>query len=206
MTEIPSADPAARPAPLDDTLVGRTVLMLVSGVGPSDARAALIEKLGRSPEEADAMITQARRRIAVATSYDVVLEIGTAYLRLNDIYTRALKSQDTRTALAAQREINRLLSLDRQPDAQPDAANPNQLPAAEAADRRPREAAAVELFDAIDAALEPLLPADDDATYPERIAQAAALVRRLTKALKRKPTTKPRTKKAARKGRPHAHE
>jgi len=93
----------------------KAVLMLVSGVKADAAEAALVEKLGLAPPDAKAVLVEARNAITVAADYNRAEEIGTAYLRLNDLYTRAIKTQDVKAALAAQRELNKLLSLYEKP-------------------------------------------------------------------------------------------
>lgn len=87
------------------------ILLLVSGIAPADLRSACTEKLGVDADDVDAVIAEARQRITVAADYDRDEEVGKAVTRLNDLYARALRSQDVRTSLAAQRELNRLLGL-----------------------------------------------------------------------------------------------
>lgn len=92
-----------------DTL-DKITLMLVSGVCAEDIEAAA-EKLGLTTKQVRTQIKKARESITLAASFNRVEEIGTAYLRLNDLYTRSLKAQDPKTALASQKELNRLLRL-----------------------------------------------------------------------------------------------
>lgn len=90
----------------------------MSGLPPADVRTACVEKLGVDDADADGVIAAARQRITIAADYDRDAEVGKAVTRLNDIYARAIRGQDMRTALAAQRELNRLLGL-YQPAADP---------------------------------------------------------------------------------------
>ena len=98
-------------------ILDKLILLIVSGVGESDLLKAAVEKLSLSPAQAARSLKSARRKITIAADFNRDAEVGTAYLRLNDLYTRCLKIQDTRTALAAQRELNKLLNLYEQPAA-----------------------------------------------------------------------------------------
>lgn len=104
----------------DREVIDRLVLMLVSGVTPESAERAAVEKMGIAIRTAKRLIRKARQSITLAAGFNRDDEIGTAYLRLNDLFSRALKTQDTKTALAAQRELNRLMALYEQPPAEAD--------------------------------------------------------------------------------------
>jgi hypothetical protein len=91
--------------------VDKVVLMLVSGVSAEAAEVACVEKLKLKRADAKAAIIDARRRITIAADYNRTEEIGTAYIRLHDLYKRSLNVQDVKTALAAQKELNKLLDL-----------------------------------------------------------------------------------------------
>ena len=62
-------------------------------------------------EIAGMTVNQARKRITVAADYTRDEQLGKAVIRLDDLYAKSIAAQDTRTALQAQRELNRLLSL-----------------------------------------------------------------------------------------------
>jgi hypothetical protein len=109
-------------------VLDKIVLLLVSGL----ARSAIDEavgKLGLSGDAASSAIAEARMRIAIAARWDRNDQLGTALVRLNDIYRRSLASQDAKTALAVQKELNRLLDLYRaaapSPQAVGDRPSPN---------------------------------------------------------------------------------
>jgi len=93
----------------DDT-VNRLVVLLISNVTP-----AVIEEkaddFGLTPKQLKVAISEARRRITLAADFHRDTEIGTAYVRLNELFRRSLEIQDAKTALAAQRELNKLLRL-----------------------------------------------------------------------------------------------
>ena len=72
---------------------------------------ACIEKLDIDPAEVDEILDQARRQLTIAADYHRDEEVGRALLRLNDLYERSLRVQDVKTALATQKEIDRLLDL-----------------------------------------------------------------------------------------------
>lgn len=54
---------------------------------------------------------QARRKLTLAADYNRDEQLGTAVTRLNDIYARAIRAQDIKTGLVAQKELNKLLDL-----------------------------------------------------------------------------------------------
>lgn len=99
----------------------RTILALVNGQSP-DALADQHAAYGLSRSAMLRMIRRAQDQIARATDYDRRRELALAYRRLRDLYRRSVAVQDCKTALAAQRELNRLLDLypqDATPDDQP---------------------------------------------------------------------------------------
>jgi hypothetical protein len=61
--------------------------------------------------QVDNYIKAANALIANEAEYHRAREIGRAISRLNDLYQKCLKVQDYQRALAAQRELNTLLSL-----------------------------------------------------------------------------------------------
>lgn len=70
------------------------------------------EKWSETPAEIDDLIDAAYAELAnKAASVDTDAEFGLAFVRLNDLYMDAKKVQDTRTALQVQKEINKLLAL-----------------------------------------------------------------------------------------------
>lgn len=115
----PKAKTAKAPKPPPDKVrasdpVQSAVLMLVTGMTPPAATAALEAKLGQNPEDAEKAVTSAQEQITLAASVDRVKEVGIAYHRLNNLYAQANARHDHSTALSAQRELNKLLDLYRQ--------------------------------------------------------------------------------------------
>jgi hypothetical protein len=91
--------------------VDKVVLMIVAGRGGDRVRSACLESLDMTEAEADATISEARRRLTVAADTVHDEEVGKAVMRINDLYARCMLKQDYRGALDAQRELNRLLGL-----------------------------------------------------------------------------------------------
>jgi hypothetical protein len=87
------------------------IRLLISGVTEPAARHACMERFSLTAAAADKALAEARRRITLAADYHRDEELGTAVTRLNDLYARSIKVQDVRTALQAQRELNRLMDL-----------------------------------------------------------------------------------------------
>ena len=89
----------------------KIVLLLVSLQSASAVRAACIDKLGLTAAQADAAIEHARAKIIDAAEVDRDKARGQAIVRLTDLYERALKVQDVKAALAAQKELNKIQGI-----------------------------------------------------------------------------------------------
>lgn len=96
---------------IDPAIVEQIVLLMIGGLSDALLYAAAIEKLKLSPELATAAIDEAKRLITLAADYNRHEELGRAVRRINSLYGSSLKMQDTKTALACQKELNKLLSL-----------------------------------------------------------------------------------------------
>jgi hypothetical protein len=90
--------------------INQAVLLLVSGAS-DDAAVEACVKHGLPRPDAKAAVIDARRRITVAADYNRIEEVGTAYIRLHDLYRRSVEADDVKSALAAQKELNKLLDL-----------------------------------------------------------------------------------------------
>ena len=101
------------PLDLPEEVIERIVGLLVSFRSRSEVYKVVVEHeaFKLSPAETTAAIDEASRRIALAANHDFDAEVGTAKTRLNDLYEKALATADVKTALAAVKERNRLLSL-----------------------------------------------------------------------------------------------
>lgn len=108
--------------PTPPQTLNKVILLLVSGLAEESVIEACVEKFGMSETDARAAYRAARRRVALAAQYHPDEELGRAITRLNDLYARSLKIQDTKTALSVQRELDRLLDLGRLPAAGADGA------------------------------------------------------------------------------------
>lgn len=90
--------------------LNKIVLLIVSGVSHADILKHG-EKMNLTQAQAEAMIAEAKTVITIAADYNRDEEVGTARIRLNDLYTRSLSVQDTKTALACLKELALLLHL-----------------------------------------------------------------------------------------------
>lgn len=86
------------------------VLILACGY-PDRIAIKHCEKAGIAAKEAKAIIAKARRRITLAADYKKDEQVGIAITRLNELFTNSLTAKDMRTALQAQRELNKIMSL-----------------------------------------------------------------------------------------------
>jgi len=95
---------------------------MVSGLAGADLQNACIAKLEVDPAQVKAVVAEARKRLTLAAEYNRDELLGTALTRLNDLYSRCIRSQNEAKALHVQREINRLTGLyDEPPPADIDA-------------------------------------------------------------------------------------
>lgn len=88
----------------------RVVLLLINGMSVNAAETFCVQQ-GADLDEARRIVAEARKRITVAADYARAEQFGRAIMRLEDLYAKSIAAQDVRTALQAQRELNRLLSL-----------------------------------------------------------------------------------------------
>ena len=89
----------------------QVVMLLTNGISMDAAESMLMQKHGMSLEQARECVTDARQRITIAADFSRDEQIGKAVMRFEDLYTKSIAAKDTRTALQAQRELNRLLGL-----------------------------------------------------------------------------------------------
>jgi len=102
---------STRPSVRNHAAIEPAVLLIVSGCRRSDLVAGLVEKLEVDPQDVEAVLAEARRRITLAADYDRDEEIGTAKKCLEDLYNRSITANDLKTALASRRELNKLMDL-----------------------------------------------------------------------------------------------
>jgi hypothetical protein len=96
---------------MNEALQDRVVLLLTNGMSAEAAEAYCLKQDGLDAEAARQVVAAARKRITVAADYTRDEQLGKAVMRLDDLYAKSVAAKDTRTALQAQRELNRLLGL-----------------------------------------------------------------------------------------------
>ena len=96
---------------IEADVLDKIILLVVSLQSRAAVKAACVEKLNLPADQADAAIDLARERIRDAVDVDREERKGEAIVRLNDLFERALRVQDVKAALQAQKELNRLLGL-----------------------------------------------------------------------------------------------
>lgn len=109
------AAPAAKNEPTvaaaAEQLRDQVTLTLIDGATAEAAEAFAVGR-GLKPDTAAALVADCRRRITVAADYNRVEQVGLAVRRFNDLYGKAAKGgKDVRAAIAAQKELNKLLGL-----------------------------------------------------------------------------------------------
>jgi hypothetical protein len=97
-------------SPKTNVLRDRVLLLLINGMSVHAAESFCLQQ-GADPAAAREIVADARQRITVAADYTRDEQLGRAIMRLDDLYAKAIAEKDTRTALQALRELNRLLSL-----------------------------------------------------------------------------------------------
>jgi len=120
-----------------------------------------------STAQLDVGIKAAKALITKSSKFDPAYAIGQGISRLNDLFRRAFQIQDYKTALAVQKEINKLLSLAAIPREPEDEPSSPQRPDADPAD----------IFGLIDAELGHLATGPTQ-SYSEIIKSAAGKLRR----------------------------
>ena len=96
---------------MNESLRDRVVLLLTNGMSVEAAEGYCIKQGTLDPEAARRLVSEARQRITIAADFARDEQLGKAVMRLDDLYAKSIAAHDTRTALQAQREINRLMGL-----------------------------------------------------------------------------------------------
>jgi hypothetical protein len=92
----------------------KILLMLIQGLTEEAILTAAVAKLGMDRQSAEQTLHEARCRLTLAAEVNRVEALGAALSRLNDCYAKSVAILDVKTALQAQKELNRLLRLDDQ--------------------------------------------------------------------------------------------
>ncbi len=94
-----------------DQLHQKIVLLLTAGLGVEQAVAAVERNHGLDPSAARQAVDAARKLLTLAADYARDEQLGKAVMRLEDLFAKSMLARDIKTALAAQRELDRLLNL-----------------------------------------------------------------------------------------------
>lgn len=204
--------PAIAPTPttaagqdISPTIIDKIVLLMIAGLRHQAVIDATREKLLVPPAQIDGAMDTARRLITRAADYDRDAVLGEAITRLDDLYQRCLRVQDIKTALAAQREKNRLLLSMAGPGPEAPAASETDDKAPQRRNTNIESDELADIVDAIETGIEPLglTPAEDvNDTDAQLITLAAQEIVRLRLALKRATPKKRKQQTAANKKRP----
>ncbi len=95
----------------DEATVDTVVRLLCNLQDRASIVRACLVQLKISPDDVDALIEAATEKLARAAQYHRDHELGRAIIRLNECYRRAVADKDNKAAIAAQRELIRLLGL-----------------------------------------------------------------------------------------------
>jgi hypothetical protein len=90
-------------------MVDRAALLILQGADQGRVLAEL-EKHA-TPRQAKKAIDEAGARIAVAANFDKAQQVGVSIRRLNDLFSISVESGEVKTALAAQKELNKIMDL-----------------------------------------------------------------------------------------------
>jgi hypothetical protein len=102
---------------MNDSVIERVLLWMVSGLSGADLENACIAKLDVDPAQVRAVVAEARKRLTLAAEYNRDELLGTALTRLNDLYGRCIRAggdgngPNLAKALDVQKELNRLTGL-----------------------------------------------------------------------------------------------
>lgn len=103
---------------LTEAVVGLLVRRVDSQSLPGRVE-ALAKSMGMGGVEVGRVIEDARRMLTLAATVNRDEKFAEAVSRLNDLYTLSHAAEDYRTAMAAQKELNRLYALYRPPAEKP---------------------------------------------------------------------------------------
>ncbi len=95
----------------NEELLHKVLVLLITTRNLAKIKSACQEKLKLTAEQTQTAIAEASGKIAAAAVWNRDIESGKALLRLDDLYEKALAVQDTKTALAAERDRTKLLGL-----------------------------------------------------------------------------------------------
>jgi hypothetical protein len=82
---------------------------MLNGVDRDRVKKELVKTA--TPKQAEKAIAEAGKRIAIAANFDRAEQVGISIRRLHDLFTASVTLEDVKTALAAQKELNKLMDL-----------------------------------------------------------------------------------------------
>ncbi len=98
---------------MDEETIYKVLRLLITTRNLAKIKKACVDTLGLTAEQTAETIEAASGMIAEAAVWNRDIEAGKALLRIDDLFERSLNVQDTKTALAAERERMKLLGLHR---------------------------------------------------------------------------------------------
>lgn len=96
---------------IEPETLDKIILLLISGLTAETVLATCQNQFQLEPKTATVAIRKAKKKIFLAAKYNPAEQIGVAITRLNSLYKQSLRVQDVKTALAAQKELNKLMDL-----------------------------------------------------------------------------------------------
>ena len=96
---------------MSENRIEKVVIWLVNGLTVEQAIDRCRKEFGLQPSQAKRAVSEARKRLTLAADYTRVEQLGSAITRLQNLYAVAIEGGDIRTALQAQKELNKLMNL-----------------------------------------------------------------------------------------------
>ena len=98
---------------MDDIIIQQAVQMLAIQI----PRERIIDRLSEAYPvvvgQIDEILSEAKKRLSAAAQFDAGEQLASAIKRTELICSQCIQTGDLKTALSAQRDLNRLLSLDK---------------------------------------------------------------------------------------------
>ena len=82
---------------MNDSTIERVLVWMVSGLAGAELETACVAKLDVDPAQVKSLIAEARKRLTLAAEYNRDELLGTALTRLNDLYSRCIRTQNEAT-------------------------------------------------------------------------------------------------------------
>lgn len=95
----------------EKALLDNVIALLTGGMPAAGVEEFLTGKKGQQSDRARELVAEARRRITLTADYTKDEQLGLAIRRVEEIYAKAMIAKEPKTALQAQKELSKLLSL-----------------------------------------------------------------------------------------------